>query len=56
MSLHLRSSISDPQFAQVRINRFGSGWRGRLRERWTGVRTDGCIGSEDRSFGPPLAP
>jgi hypothetical protein len=28
MSLHLRSSISDPQFAHVRINRFGSGCSG----------------------------
>ncbi len=36
MSLHLRSSISEPQFAQVRMSRFGSGAFGTTRETGDG--------------------
>lgn len=48
----MRSSISAPQFAQVRMSRFGSGWRGGAGRRSGGV---GCIGEQNRQVGARLA-
>jgi len=58
MSLHLRSSIAEPQFAQVRMRRFGSGCGGSPREAGCSTRGgEGAafIGDEDTRVGPRLA-
>ena len=51
MSLHLRSSISEPQLAQVRMSWFGSGFGG----GGGASRGCGCIGEKDRAPGARLA-